>query len=97
MADVSEPSSPIVVGSITQDSTHLHNPWAVAVPPSDNYVYGFGIAPNSIVVVAVTVAGSPVVVGSITQDSAHTDGSRGVAVSPCGRYVYVTGMMTRTA
>ncbi|MBI2625724.1 hypothetical protein HYW68_01590, partial [Candidatus Parcubacteria bacterium] len=83
VVDVSNPTSPIVVGSVN-DATNLNSPTSVFV--SGRYVYVSANTGNRLTVVDVSNPSSPTVVGSVN-DATNLAGARSVFVS--GRYAYV--------
>ena len=86
----SSPSSPKVVGSLT-DVSHMNNPYQLAVSPDGNYVYVAGLSGDSLAVVYVgNDPTNPTLLGSV-KDSTRMDHAYGVAVSPDGSLVFVAG------
>lgn len=66
--NVSNPTSPTIVGSINADSTSIDGARNVAVSPRSNYGYDSGVASDSM---AVSNPISPTVVGIITSNHTH--------------------------
>ena len=88
--NVSDPTTPMVVGGISGDSVRMNYCSHLVVSPCGQYVYASAYYSNGFVVIDVTNVTGPVVVASIT-NNAYMQGAYGVNISPDGQTLFVAG------
>ena len=94
IVDVTDKTTPVVVGSITNEPL-LDGANDIVVSPDGSHIFVTGAEADSLVVVDVTDPQNPGVVGSLV-DAVSMDSPGDLAVSLDGNFVYVTGQSSNS-